>query len=194
MSHIQRRGDKRYRARYRGPDNRERSRTFARKIDAERFLTAVEHSKSVGSYIDPALGRVSLSFWTDYWLGGLGGGAQTQDGCDLRVAAPFPHHPRVRGSPTQQYPTIRCAGMGGTDEDRGAVGFTHPSGLHCPAIGSRCSGARQHDRTQPLSRGQVAEVAASRGSVFRAGGCREDRRRAACALRSVDSTAGLAWS
>ncbi len=74
MSHIERRADKRYRARYRGPDNRERSKTFTRKIDAERFLAAVEHSKSIGSYIDPALGRLSLSFWTDYWLEGAAAG------------------------------------------------------------------------------------------------------------------------
>jgi len=34
MGHIQKRGPKSYKARYRGPDGRERSKTFHRKIDA----------------------------------------------------------------------------------------------------------------------------------------------------------------
>jgi hypothetical protein len=43
MGHIQdRRHEGRgWRARYRGPDHYERSRTFKRRIDAERFLVAV---------------------------------------------------------------------------------------------------------------------------------------------------------
>lgn len=31
-----------WRARYRGPDGRERNRSFDRKVDADRFLTTVE--------------------------------------------------------------------------------------------------------------------------------------------------------
>src|SRR5207237_1280350 len=42
MSHIQRRGKDRWRARYIGPDGRERSKTFTRKVDAERFLATVD--------------------------------------------------------------------------------------------------------------------------------------------------------
>ena len=37
MAHVQKRGS-RWRARYRGPDGRERSRTFARKRNAESWL------------------------------------------------------------------------------------------------------------------------------------------------------------
>jgi hypothetical protein len=43
----------RWRARYLDPDGRERSRSFAAKVMAEKFLTEVEHSKIAGSYRDP---------------------------------------------------------------------------------------------------------------------------------------------
>jgi hypothetical protein len=68
MAHIEKRGPKRWRARYRGPDGRERSRTFQRRTDAERFLTNIEHSKKSGLYVDPSHGRVTLSTWSAEWL------------------------------------------------------------------------------------------------------------------------------
>lgn len=36
---------RRWRAHYRTPDGRQRNKTFARKVDADRFLTTVESSK-----------------------------------------------------------------------------------------------------------------------------------------------------
>jgi hypothetical protein len=59
-----------WRAHYRAPDGRQRNRSFPRKIDAERFLTTVENSKLVGSYIDPALSRLTVGDWADRWLDG----------------------------------------------------------------------------------------------------------------------------
>lgn len=38
MAHVEKRGPGRWRARYRGPDDRERSKTFERRVDAERWL------------------------------------------------------------------------------------------------------------------------------------------------------------
>ena len=38
MAHVEKRAPGRWRARYRGPDGRERSKTFGRRTDAERFL------------------------------------------------------------------------------------------------------------------------------------------------------------
>jgi len=46
VAHIQKRGPGRYKARYRGPDGHERSKTFTRKGDAERWLAAIEVEKS----------------------------------------------------------------------------------------------------------------------------------------------------
>lgn len=73
MAHIQDRGKRvpsasRYRARYRGPDGRERSKCFARKIDAERYLSTVESSKLRGDWIDPALGKTTVGEWSSTWL------------------------------------------------------------------------------------------------------------------------------
>jgi hypothetical protein len=54
MSHIQKRADRRYRARWLDPDGRERYRTFTRKADAERHLAAVEGAKLSGAYVNDA--------------------------------------------------------------------------------------------------------------------------------------------
>ena len=76
MAHVEdrwkragRRGaGRRWRARYKDLDGRERSRSFDRKIDAERFLTEVEHSLLRGSYRDPDAGRVALRAYARDWL------------------------------------------------------------------------------------------------------------------------------
>jgi hypothetical protein len=57
-------GNPRWRARWRDPDGRTQSRVFARKVDAEKHLVSVEHSKLVGSYIAPAAGRTTVA---EYW-------------------------------------------------------------------------------------------------------------------------------
>lgn len=57
MGHIERRAPGKWRARYRAPDGRERSCTFARKADAEVFLAGVEADMARGHYVDPAGGR-----------------------------------------------------------------------------------------------------------------------------------------
>ena len=62
MAHIEDRRDegKGWRVRYRAPDHRERSKSFARKVDAERFLISVEASKLEGRWVDPQLGRIKF--------------------------------------------------------------------------------------------------------------------------------------
>jgi integrase len=65
MAHIEKRGPKRYRARYVDPSGKECSRTFARKVDAERFLTAMESDKLRGAYVDPNAGRVTFGSVAD---------------------------------------------------------------------------------------------------------------------------------
>jgi integrase len=49
----ERNGQVRWYARYRDPAGRQRTKTFDRKVDAERFVTTTEASKLVGSYVDP---------------------------------------------------------------------------------------------------------------------------------------------
>ena len=62
------RGRPRWRARYRDPAGRERSKSFARKVDAERFLVAIEDAKLRGAYVDPAAGRVHFAEQAERWF------------------------------------------------------------------------------------------------------------------------------
>ena len=57
MSSIKKRSDRSgkvvWRAYYRDPAGRQRNKSFARKVEAERYLTKIEASKLTGSYVDP---------------------------------------------------------------------------------------------------------------------------------------------
>jgi hypothetical protein len=67
MGHIQRRAKGRWRARYIGPDGRERSRTFERRVDAERFLASTETDVLRGGWVDPRLGKTTFGQWAEQW-------------------------------------------------------------------------------------------------------------------------------
>ena len=58
-------------ARYRGPDGRQHSRTFNKKIDAERWLRAEESRGDRGEWVDPTAGQVTFAEWSETWLDGL---------------------------------------------------------------------------------------------------------------------------
>jgi integrase len=45
-----------------------KSRSFDRKVDAERWLHEVEHKLAVGTYIDPAAGRITFGEYLTEWL------------------------------------------------------------------------------------------------------------------------------
>ncbi len=73
MASIEKRvrdGQTSWRAHYRTPAGAQRNKTFARKIDAERFLAGVESAKVIGTYVDPALARVTVGEWAQRWLDG----------------------------------------------------------------------------------------------------------------------------
>jgi integrase len=73
MASIEKRvrvGQSTWRAHYRTPAGAQRNKTFARKIDAERFLARVESAKVVGSYVDPARSKVTVGDWAVRWLEG----------------------------------------------------------------------------------------------------------------------------
>ena len=59
-----------WRAHYRTPAGTQRNKTFTRKVDAERFLATVENAKNTGSFVDPALARVTFGEWATQWLNG----------------------------------------------------------------------------------------------------------------------------
>ena len=66
MGHIQKRGDRKYQARWVDPDGRERAQTFTRKIDAERHLASVEGAKLQGTYVDRS-NAVTVSEYARQW-------------------------------------------------------------------------------------------------------------------------------
>jgi integrase len=57
-----------YEVRYRDPSRRERSRTFPRRIDAERFAATIDTDVAHGQYIDPILGKMSFADFSREWL------------------------------------------------------------------------------------------------------------------------------
>ena len=57
----------RWKGTYRTPNGRERSKTFDRKIDADRFLAQVETSKLTGQWVEPSLGRLRFADWVEQW-------------------------------------------------------------------------------------------------------------------------------
>jgi integrase len=62
-----RNGKTTYRVRYRDPAGGQRSKVFARKADAQRFLSETETAKARGTWTDPALGRVLFRDWLGEW-------------------------------------------------------------------------------------------------------------------------------
>ncbi len=56
-----------WRAHYRTPSGAQRNKTFARKIDAEKFLAGVESDKSRGLYVDPSAGRITVGQYAATW-------------------------------------------------------------------------------------------------------------------------------
>lgn len=57
-----------YRVRWRTPDGKSRSKTLKREVEAKRLLTSVEHSKDVGTYMDPSRSKVTVGTWAPTWL------------------------------------------------------------------------------------------------------------------------------
>jgi hypothetical protein len=69
MAHVEKRGPGRYRARYNEPDGRERSKTFPRKVDAERFLATIQADLLRGAYVDPN-DRTTVEQYARRWASG----------------------------------------------------------------------------------------------------------------------------
>ena len=65
---IDRRENGRYRARFEGPDRRWHSRTFDRRVDAERWLTDQLSTMNRGQWVDPSAGLVAFSLYAMAWL------------------------------------------------------------------------------------------------------------------------------
>lgn len=88
MAHIQDRGRehrRRWQARYRDPDGRERSKTFTRKVEAQRWLDHVTADLVTGRYVDPKAGRVTLADFAAQWLEAQTFDASTRETMESRI-------------------------------------------------------------------------------------------------------------
>jgi hypothetical protein len=70
MASIDKRPDGRWRARWREyPSGPQKSKHFARKVDAQRFLVDVEHRLLSGSYTPRSAGQVTVTDYATEWTG-----------------------------------------------------------------------------------------------------------------------------
>lgn len=67
MAYIQKRAGK-YRARYTDPVGKVRSRTFARRADADLFLRQLDADRLRGQWVDPADGDTAFATWAQEFL------------------------------------------------------------------------------------------------------------------------------
>jgi integrase len=60
-----------WRAGYRGPDGRQHSKSFRRRVDAERWLRDELHKQDRGLWVDPSAGAVEFEEYAEGWFRGL---------------------------------------------------------------------------------------------------------------------------
>ncbi|MHB1447189.1 MAG: tyrosine-type recombinase/integrase [Acidimicrobiales bacterium] len=58
----------RYRAKYRDPLGRQRSKTFTRKADADRFVREIQVEMERGRWVDPAGAEMPLAVWAEDFM------------------------------------------------------------------------------------------------------------------------------
>ena len=60
---------RRWRVRYADTEGRERSKSFDRRMDADRFRISVEADLLRGTYLDPDAGKITVRKYAEQWLG-----------------------------------------------------------------------------------------------------------------------------
>jgi hypothetical protein len=106
-----RNGQKAWRAHYRTPAGAQRNKTFARKIDAERFLATVESAKLTGPYVDPQLAKVTIGRMGRP-LAGRPSPSQALYPSEVRRDRPQAHSPEVGPGQARRGFSRRCPGLG----------------------------------------------------------------------------------
>jgi len=82
----------RWRARYLDPEGHERSQMFARRADAERFLSTVAADVLRGAYVDPSAGKVTFEDFARSWLVSRTFDESTRVAVELRLRLhAYPH-------------------------------------------------------------------------------------------------------
>ena len=89
---------RRWRCRYFDPDGRERSKSFERKADAERFEIQVSAAVLLGTYMDPDVGRVTLRKYAAEWLAAQAHDTVTAPGGAVDAGPAQGHASRTSGA------------------------------------------------------------------------------------------------
>jgi integrase len=75
----------RWQTRYVDLDGRERTQTFERKQDAERFLVTVSADLLRGAYVDPDAGKVTFTAFAERWLAAQTFSESSREATELRL-------------------------------------------------------------------------------------------------------------
>lgn len=76
---------RRWQARYRDADGRERTKDFERKQDAERFLAMVTADVLRGAYVDPNAGKIRFADFAERWLVAQTFGDSSREATEIRL-------------------------------------------------------------------------------------------------------------
>ena len=143
MAYIERRESGRWRARYRAPDGRERSKTFARKVDAQRFLGGVETDKSRGEWIDSRLGRTRFEDFAGRWMVAVAPTLKPKTVATYQSLLRSRVQPTFGDWPIGVDPAVGRAGLGGGDARGGALAEPHTPSPRRPLARSAGGGPRR---------------------------------------------------
>lgn len=100
MAHVERRQRRAadgtlirtYRVRWRGPDGRERNKTFRKKVEADRFCAVVSADLVKGQYVDPDAGKIPFETYARKWVEAQTFEETTREAVELRLRLhAFPH-------------------------------------------------------------------------------------------------------
>ena len=97
----------RWRARYVDESGKEHATGFGRKVDAERWLNGIVAALETGTYVDPKLGKVTLSSFYREWSTHQVWVPGTRRAMDLAV-----NSVTFGGIAFAGPATVTCAGMG----------------------------------------------------------------------------------
>lgn len=74
-----------YRVRWRGPDGRERNKTFKKKVEADRFGAVVSADLVRGQYVDPDAGKIPFETYARKWTEAQTFEETTREAVELRL-------------------------------------------------------------------------------------------------------------
>jgi integrase len=186
-----------WRARYRAPDGRERSRSFARKIDAERWLRDQEGRIDRGLWLDPAAGMVPFGEYAEAWLAGRSLAPKTVLGyrslLRSRIGPAFGATPLARIAPDDVRAWVAGMAAEGLSPSRIAQARSLLGAICAQAVGDGLLGRNPAARVgTPRRRPRRQRFLAPEQVPALAGAC-EARQAGAGALVVFLAWSGLRW-